>query len=252
MYNEEIDNSNVSQTWSLTGVNYTAEIFNSAIVAVGSFNPAIFTPEWLEKHNLIGSDDADVARESDRFVVSHQVTLIETGWFSLQVVDDQLALTGKGVLSPALRDLAVGIFLLLPHTPVKAIGLNFFGHYKITTQDAYYRFGDVFAPKDIWKDLFPDENESAGLLNLAIVVENHKRGDAARNGDQKRISIQPSSMIKYFGIHLSYNDHREAATVGSDGGSADWVCGVIESNWDDSWSDSQRVFSGLINKSLGE
>jgi hypothetical protein len=40
-------------------VAYTAEILASTIVAVGDFNPAIFTADWLEANGLIGSDDAD-------------------------------------------------------------------------------------------------------------------------------------------------------------------------------------------------
>ena len=36
----------------------TADIFGSSVVAVGAFNPAIFSPDWLERNKLIGQDDA--------------------------------------------------------------------------------------------------------------------------------------------------------------------------------------------------
>jgi hypothetical protein len=33
----------------------------ASVVAVGSFNPLIFQPHWLEKHDLIGEHEAKAA-----------------------------------------------------------------------------------------------------------------------------------------------------------------------------------------------
>jgi hypothetical protein len=119
-------------------VTHTAEILTSSIVAVGDFNPAIFSPDWLERNDLIGEGDADTAREGGRtrsmMLVSHQATTFETEWFALQVLESQFSLTSKDVLSPAFKDLAVGIFQLVPHTPVTAVGLNFLGHFKLASE----------------------------------------------------------------------------------------------------------------------
>jgi hypothetical protein len=45
------------------------ESFGSSIVVLGSFNPVIFSPDWLEFHKLIGKDDAASARKSDAFIL---------------------------------------------------------------------------------------------------------------------------------------------------------------------------------------
>ena len=116
-------------------VTHTAEIFTSSVVAVGDFNPAIFSPDWLEGNKLIGKSDADTVRESKSMISSHQVTSFETKWFALQVLENRFSLTSKDALSPALKDLAVGIFQLVPHTPVTAVGLNFLAHFKLTSED---------------------------------------------------------------------------------------------------------------------
>ena len=129
-------------------VSYTAEIFGSSIVLVGQFNPAIFTADWLERNSLIGSEDAEYARASTNVLVSHAVAVCETEWFALQVLENQFSLTSKGALSHAFRDLAEGIATLVPHTPVTALGLNFMGHYKMSTEAGYHMVGDVLVPKN--------------------------------------------------------------------------------------------------------
>jgi hypothetical protein len=232
-------------------VAHAAEILNSSIIAVGDFNPAIFSPDWLERNELIGKGDADVAREGDQgrpLLVSHQVTTLETDWFALQVLENQFSLTTKETLSPAFKDLAVGIFQLLPHTPVTAVGLNFFAHFRLSGTDEYHRLGDVLAPKDIWNSLYP--NETPGLAALTIQVKHETRDALSEPKDQKRISIQPSHQIK-FGIFLLYNDHRDvSAAADKNVTPAELVAAVIDKEWESSWKDAVRVFDALLTMAL--
>lgn len=227
----------------------TAEIFASSIVAVGAFNPAIFSSDWLERNGLIGIKDAEVARQNKSYVVTNQICAMETDWFALQVLENQFALTSKDALSPALKDLAVGILSLLPQTPISAIGINFMGHYRITSEDEYHKIGDVFAPKTIWNELFPGENSSAGLDNLTIRIEPTPRGKISETGDAKRISLQPSTKIKS-GIFLSYNDHRVVHVDEDDLTMAEHAAKIVNDNWQSSMEDSIRVFDGLISNAL--
>lgn len=229
------------------------EILTSAIVAVGDFNPAIFSPDWLERNDLIGEGDADTAREGSQgrqMLVSHQVTTFETEWFALQILENQFSLTSKGAFSPAFKDLAVGIFQLVPHTPVTAVGLNFQGHYKLADEDEYYRLGDVLAPKDIWQDLFP--RETAGLSDLTIQIQNWTRGEPLKTNDQRLISVQPSKKIK-FGVYLSYNDHHDLSPINEENPTpGERVATVIDNEWESSWKDAVRVFDGVLSKALGK
>ena len=232
---------------------HTAEIFTSAIVAVGDFNPAIFSPDWLERNRLIGKDDADTVREGGQgksLLVSHQVAVFETKWFALQVLENQFSLTSKDALSPAFKDLAVGIFQLVPHTPVTAVGLNFLGHYKLASEADYHRVGDVLAPKDIWKALYPDD--MPGLADLTIRIQHGIRGEPLKTKDEKRIAIQPSDKIR-FGAFLSYNDHHDVSSSDEDKLSpAERAANVIDSEWESSWQDAVRVFDGVLSKALSK
>lgn len=228
----------------------SAEIFGSSIVAVGAFNPAIFSPDWLEHNGLLGVQDAEAARQSPSYIVAHQVSVIETDWFALQVLENQFSLTSKDAFSPALKDLAVGILSMVPQTPISALGLNFLGHYRIASDTEYHKIGDVLAPKKIWDELFPGEDSSTGVDNLTIRVEPVARGKIPETGNAIRISLQPSTRIKS-GVFLSYNDHCVVHADQSDNLTmAEYAAKIVDERWQSSWEDSVRVFDGLISKAL--
>jgi len=225
--------------------------FSSAIVAVGAFNPAILTPDWLEKNQLIGSDDAENARKFDGLIISQQVTVFETDWFALQVLDNQFSLTSKGALSPTLRDLASGIFALVPHTPVTALGLNFFGDYKMPSLDQYHKVGDILAPKDIWSEIYPPEENSVGLMSLSVKIQNGKREDTpvAQSLNHKRITIQPSNRMSN-AIFLQLNDHRDISEMKSEMSPAELISKIIAEEWEESWLHAQHVFANVLDAAL--
>lgn len=230
---------------------YTAEILASHIVVVGDFNPAIFSPDWLERNNLIGEGDAAAAREGSQgrpLLISHQVSTFESHSFALQVLENQLSLTSKGALSPAFKDLAAGIFQLVSHTPVNAVGLNFTGHFRLSSQDEYHRFGDVLAPKDIWTTLYG--GESAGLEQLTIRFQRGSRDNPADTKDEKRITVQPSRSLKY-GVSLSLNDHHDLTRGGEDNLTpAERVAIIVDTQWEPAWQDAVRVFDKVLSAAL--
>ena len=227
----------------------TADIFGSSVVAVGAFNPAIFSPDWLERNKLIGQDDAENTKKEKSLLISQQITVLETEWFALQILENKFSLTNKGAVTPAFKDLAVGILSLVPHTPITAIGLNFLAHFRLGSEAEYFKIGDVLAPKSIWNSLYPDKN-SAGLGNLTIRVQDAERGQTPRSNNEKRISIQPSDKVK-FGVFLSFNDHREIIESKEAGmTTAEQAAALIDSEWQNSWDDAVRVFDSVVSQAL--
>lgn len=231
---------------------HAPEIFSSSIVAVGAFNPAIFSPDWLEGRGLIGVEDAEAARTNKSLIISSQVATVQTNWFALQVLDTQFSLTSQGALSPVFRDLAVGIMTLLPQTPVSAVGLNFMGHYKMASRVDYDKVGDRLVPKGIWKEIFSDEDEHVGVQNLTVSVQKVKRetdgGVTALSNNRKNISIEPSGKLK-LGLFLSCNDHREIdRSKLEDQTAAERVSEILESEWQASWDASLTLFDELLTK----
>lgn len=228
---------------------YTADIFGATIVFVGAFNPAILTPDWLERTQLIGQEDAQVAREAKNLLTSRQVALLETEWFAMQVVENQFTLSSKGALSLAIRDLAVGVCTLVPHTPVTALGLNFLGHFKMPTANAYHKIGDTLAPKALWHELLDLETQSIGMTNISMRVQPFKRETPTDSKDAVNIQVQPSAQI-HSGVFLSWNDHREMFARESMGkkGKAEVAGQIVAADWEASWQRAARFFSALLDK----
>jgi hypothetical protein len=91
-----------------SGVTTTREIDGVSVVLVGSFNPAIFQPGWLARHELVAVDEADAP---DVQIVSREVTQFSTELFDIQVTHNQFVATTARVPSfGMLLDLVVGIF----------------------------------------------------------------------------------------------------------------------------------------------
>lgn len=249
-YNLPQSNKPIGLGWA-RHVAHTAEILTSSIVAVGGFNPAIFSPDWLERNKLIGEDDAAAAREGSHakaLLVSHQVSAFESDWFALQVLENQFSLTSKGALSPAFKDLAAGIFQLVSHTPVAAVGLNFTGHFKLASFDEYHKVGDVLAPKDIWNSLYADE--SAGMEQVTILFKRGTREKPEHTKDEKRITVQPSRSLKY-GVTVSINDHHDVTTASEENLTpAERVALIISSQWEPALNDAVSVFDKVISMAL--
>ena len=234
---------------------YSAEIFTAGIVVLGDFNPAIFSPDWLERNGLMGQADAEFASKSESLVLSRQVAIVDSPWFVLQVVEDQFSLTGKGALTPALRDLASGIFSLLSHTPVRALGMNFMGHYKIHDTAAYHKFGDVLAPKGPWEAACGiDGNVAIGLTNMSVRIQEGTRDSSPVTSNAVNISVQPSTVVQPTGIYFQYNDHRDIAAAASDKliSPANVVVDVLDGEWEPSWHLSSALFSNLLTEAIGE
>ena len=229
-------------------MSWTTEIFGGNIVVLGDFNPAVFSPQWLELNKLIGAEDAKAATEAKDLVVSSRATQVVTEAFTLQVTPDQMIVQSTLVLSPIIRDIAVGALMLLSHTPVRALGMNYMAHFKLASVNDRHHIGDVFAPKDIWYKLFDPEIYSAGVANLQIKVEVGKRGETPQTKDFKNITMQPSSQVPN-GVYFQLNDHR---TVGGDESktSAEAAAITIQTHWQDGWDEAVRVFDGALSAAM--
>ena len=231
---------------------YKPEVVSANIVALGAFNPAIFTPDWLLSNGLIGEGEAESIRQSKNIVITHQITVLEGVTFVLQVEEEKFQLTCKGVVTPALRDLAAGVFELLPHTPLTALGLNFDTLFRFFDAAAYHRVGDVLAPKEIWAKIYPQEKHAIGLQNLVVKVQAGSRDDGASTRDCKNISIQPG-VTDYQSIRFTYNDHRDIAERAVHGRlQAEVAADVLRSDWELAWLESTKTVADILGMATVE
>jgi hypothetical protein len=74
-------------------------------------------------------------------------------WLSVNVTPErfQASTTDEGFYE-ATRDLMIGTFELLDHTPVTALGVNREFRYQLESEKSWHLLGDTLAPKDGWMD----------------------------------------------------------------------------------------------------
>jgi hypothetical protein len=226
----------------------TLEISGASIVAVGSFNPPLLSLDWFVANKLIGEGDAAAARARSDYVVTRQISRFQTDFAVVQAVETQLSIGSAGPVTPALADLAISVFELLPHTPVTAIGLNFIAHYKVAEANTYHRFGDALAPKDIWNVIFP--GKACGLANLTILVQDGAR-DETPGPNNKHVTIQPSSKVKP-GIYFDINNHFTAASDGTLLKHASGAASVVKENWRACHDQSHVTFDKVLSMATSD
>jgi hypothetical protein len=168
-----------------------------SIVAVGSFNPAIFQPRWFSWNNLIPEGEAGDAKIE---IIHRDVSIFSTDWFSLQATGDRFLLdTRDPTKCFPLRDLALGTFKILEHTPVSAFGFNSLQHFRMPSEVEWHAFGDFFAPKGAWRDIV----SNPGMR--AMIIQGKREGSEA---NQIQIRIEPSTKIRP-GVLIRVNEHYE-------------------------------------------
>src|SRR6184192_974106 len=111
------------------------EFRSASLVALGSFNPAIFQPQWLGATKLIRQEEADKATIE---VVHPEMTVFSTEWFKIEVTSGRFAiLTDDPTKHLPLRDLAIGVFRVLEHTPITAMGFNSIHHFAMGSSEEW-------------------------------------------------------------------------------------------------------------------
>lgn len=172
------------------------EINGASIVVLGSFNPAIFHPVWFKTHGLIRDEEADTAK----LEVTHpEISVFSVDWFRLQVLRERFSIeTSDSAHFEPLRDLVLGTFSLLEHTPVSAMGLNRMMHFKMPSEDKWHAFGHLIAPKKVWHGIM----KQPGLKSLTM---QDSRSDPP---GYTQVKVEPSRSVEP-GIFVQVNIHYE-------------------------------------------
>lgn len=161
------------------------EIEGVGIVLVGSFNPKIFQPAWFAAENLIRKEEAQAANIE---LIHPQVARFSLDWLQLQVTEEQFsATTTQSSFYEPLRDLVLGTFRLLRHTPVRMMGLNRDSHFRMPTEEAWHAFGHRLTPKEPWAGVLKEP----GMRSLTM---EGLRPDGFQGYIRVRLSPLPASI----------------------------------------------------------
>ncbi len=208
----------------------------SNIVLLGSFNPSIFQPQWFGSQNLL--PQSEVASAEKVTILERQVCQFETERFVVQATNDRFVAASKPNTShEPLKDLVLGTFFVLEHTPVTAMGLNRQMHFAISSEEAWHLLGDRLAPKDGWKEIM-DGYERPGMLSVSITA-------LKRNTQNLRLTIkvEPSTQVKPRGAYFETNHHFK----GPEEGSLKALMKVLNDEWESSQTYAAKIANHILD-----
>jgi hypothetical protein len=221
-----------------------AQIQSATIVLIGQFNPAIFSPSWLQRVGLIKELEAEAAEVT---IIHAELTSMKVGSVELQIGPQRLAASTPEVpfvrVQEFVTDLIGGI---LPHTPIAHAGINFEEHFVAPSPRHRIALGRLLAPVAPWGEwgeaieADPDENPS-GLMRLTMRENNP---DSRSNG-WFAIEIAPSTEInKFQAVKISSNDHYvvEETKFAS---SAESAAAILSENFDKSQKKALSIFNHI-------
>ncbi len=98
------------------------KIQGHTIVLLGNFNPKIFQPIWFSTEELLQKQEAEKANIE---IIHPDVTIFSLDWLRVTVTPERFsAETTQESYYEAVRDLIIGTFSLLRHTPITKMGIN--------------------------------------------------------------------------------------------------------------------------------
>ncbi|MGA1826418.1 MAG: hypothetical protein ACMUIP_17325 [bacterium] len=212
------------------------EIKNLNIVFLGDFNPKIFQPAWFAAENLIRKHESEDAKIE---IIHPEIVIITFDWGRLEVTRERFVLSTKqDPYYEVLRDLVIGTFKLLRHTPIKMVGINAEMHFRMRSTEEWHGFGDLLAPKLIWNEIL----DKPGMRSL--VMEESVRQDGLKG--YVRVMIEPSNKVQP-GVCFKINDHYEVKDIKTAMGS-DEIIEIFEQSWDKSLKRATNIIDFLLEK----
>ena len=213
---------------------------STSIVLLGSFNPSIFQPYWFGQHNLIRPSEADTAKVE---ILSAEVTVLDLNWCKLQVFQDRfVAKALDEAHQQPLLDLVLGVFTLLEHTPIRALGLNIEGHYQMHSEQEWHAFGHYYAPKETWGKLI----DHPGLQKQ--VINGTRKSTLAK---RVQVTISPSDTLTS-GVFIHVNQHYETedGTTANASNNIQWALDIIRNEFPEFVTYVDKVASTLLGDAL--
>lgn len=170
--------------------------------------------------------------------MSPEVSVFSIGWLGLEVTLDRFAARTTQIQHlESLRDLVLGTFGLLRHTPVKQMGINRLAHYRSPSEDEWHKLGHRLAPKEPWAGLL----ESPGMRRVSILG---KRPDQYQG--RITVTVEPSLKLRPgFGVYFEVNDHYEN-DVEEKGRECERMMEILGATWKASLERAMRIMQRLM------
>jgi len=211
----------------------SAEDFS--IVLVGDFNPKIYQPSWFASQGLLRESEAEAAKVE---IIHTDFTSFSTDWFVMQIARDRFTLTvNSSAYREHLRDLVLGTFHKLSHTPISQMGVNYSARLRFKSTLDWNCFGHFLLPKSPFAGLLIDP----GMRSFAV--------QGKRPDDRLGYIILMADPVlgTQDEAKLRVNDHIERP-LDAKSVSADFFLEILEQDYDVIINRSKELANRLIDK----
>lgn len=184
---------------------FNPELKQYSIVLIGDFNPAMFSPQWFGKNNIIPVEDVEFAlSEKSSPIISSAITIFRTNQLSIKIDTKRFQVVATKEPLIVLKDFILKTFENLSNYTISAYGFNYAAHYSVDNNQEFHKIGDLLAPKSYWKKLLGEDvsgDERLGGLATIQLQEPKKNADGVVS-----IILQASGLVQP-GFYMSCNDH---------------------------------------------
>jgi hypothetical protein len=211
-----------------------AAVEASSIVLIGKFNPAIFQPAWFGAEGLLRPAEAENAKIE---IVRPEITKFTTDWLNLEVVDERFfVFTLNTSMVEALKDLVIGTFRLLRHTPIQQLDVISEAHIRVDDEDRWHDLGHKLAPKALWQDLL-----SKPGLNQLIMQGERTDGFAGA----QFVRVEPSRRREFHpAVFCQVTDRYMIDTKLG----CEKIMSILEEKWQSALTNADRIISEIMKR----
>ena len=222
------------------------EIAGVSLVMLGNFNPSIFSPAWFGRHKLLSERMVDNAKTE---IVHPQIAKFNADWLNTQVIPERFQIDTTNAPYVRLLDLAIRIFReFLPHTPLKAMGINREVHFSVRTFEERDRLGRRLAPVEPWGDWgkkLESDGEHGGMTSLTMTQVNP---EGRLPGGQVNVKVEPSTRIGQGrrGVYVGVNDYYIIENSSSQM-ATDRIVTLLEENFGESLRRADEIIDHVMS-----
>lgn len=206
-----------------------------SVVLIGDFNPKICQPAWFAAQALIRESEAEAANVE---IIHSDFTSFSTDWFVMQIARDRFSATAKSsAYKEHLRDLVLGTFHKLSHTPLTQMGINYSARVRFKSDVDWHCFGHFLSPKAPWAGLLT----KPGMRSVSV--------EGARPDDLLGCVVVSAEPIRGGANEaiVRVNDHCERPRdMRSEG--VNFFLEIIERDYDKVINRSKDLVNGLLTR----
>ena len=211
-----------------------AELSGHTIVLIGAFNPMIFHPAWFAAQKLLKESEALTAKIG---ILHQSIAVFDLDWLHVEVTPERFtALTVHEASFEWVRDLAVGTFTVLNHTPVTMLGMNYDFHFPLKSNSDWRVIERSLAAGTASSSVF----HSPKIRRIAI----EDIRDFNSLTGLYTVTIEPSLKVDP-GVYFGTNDHYDLPSSDPAAGSKKAV-EVLTQEWKHSSDQANHYWRGIF------